>query len=198
MSIAHLLETFEHAAQPGGAADAAQDSRTDSELALYEGGYTAGWDDCAKSIADATGDAESEFKNNLRELSFTYQEAYAAITKSLEPLFRQLMEVSLPQIARDSLGLRLKEQVLELARSHAGSTLEVLCHPSQEARLAALLDEDNAMKVRIMADASLAQSQLTMCFADEERQIDIEGLSASMKSAVDDFFTELKRKPQNV
>ncbi|MBU2981186.1 hypothetical protein KO498_05115 [Lentibacter algarum] len=198
MSIAHLLETFDHAALPGGATDAMLESRADKELAVYERAYTAGWDDCTKAALDAAGDAEGDFKNNLRELSFTYQEAYSAITKSLEPLFQQLVDVSLPQIAQDSLGLKLKEQVMELARTHAASTLEVVCHPSQEARLAAILDQDTAMPTRITSDTAFSEGQLTMRFADEERQIDIERLSASMKAAVDEFFNELKKEPRNV
>ncbi len=197
MTISHLLETFNTSALSTDLSEAGEDSRADKELAIYERGYTAGWDDCARSHTQSEDDAETEFKNTLRELSFTYQEAYTAIVKSLEPLFRQIVEVTLPQLAHDSLGLTLKEQILQVARSHAGNPLEITCHPSQEARLAALVEDDPAMQTRITSDMAFSEGQITLRFANEERQIDMDALSSKMKTAVDEFFSELKKEPQH-
>ena len=198
MSISHLLDIFEASALTGSTTEALQDSRADTELAMYERGYTAGWDDCALSHKESEVDSEAEFKNALRELSFTYQEAYTAIVKSLEPLFRQVVEVTLPTLAHESLGLTLQEQIMQVARSHAGSALNVSCHPSQEARLSALIEDDQAMETRIASDPSLGEGQITLRFSDEERQIDIEALNSKVKAAVEDFFTELKKEPEHV
>lgn len=198
MSISHLLDTFDTTTLSSGLNESAQDSRADMELAIYERGYTAGWDDSERSHKESEVDSEAEFKNALRELSFTYQEAYTAIVKSLEPLFKQIVEVTLPALAHESLGLTLKEQVMQVARTHAGSALEVVCHPSQEARLSALIEGDQAMQTRIASDPSLGEGQITLRFSDEERQIDIEALNSKMKSAVKEFFTELKKEPKHV
>ncbi len=197
MSISHLLETFGSTALSGSRADAALETRADDELAIYERGYTAGWDDCSRSHKESEIDTETEFKNSLRELSFSYQEAYTAIVKSLEPLFTQVVEVTLPSLAHESLGLTLKEQIMQVARAHAGSTLLITCHPSKEARLSDLIEGDQAMQTRVTSDASLGEGQVTLRFADEERQIDIEALNSKMKSAVEEFFAELKKEPDH-
>ena len=197
MSISHLLEVFDTTTLSGAPSETLQDAQAETELATYERGYTAGWEDCARSHTASEGDSEAEFQNALRELSFTYQEAYTAIVKSLEPLFKQVVEVTLPNLAHESLGLTLKEQIMQVARNNAGSALEICCHPSQEARLSALIEDGQAMQTRIKGDATLGEGQITLRFSDEERQIDIEALSDKMKTAVQEFFAELKKEPKH-
>ena len=103
MSVAHLLEEFSGVA--GGEPVAVTDVMLeDQKLAAFEKGYQAGWDDSANSQRDSATRISADFAQNIRDLSFTYQEAQSALMAEMEPLLRDMVDAVLPTLAQETLG----------------------------------------------------------------------------------------------
>ena len=197
MTISHLLETFEDFGSVTSTGQSSDDKRTDHELAVYERGYKAGWDD-ATTAAEKSNSALSEhFAQNVSDLSFTYHEAYTAVLRSLEPLVRQLIETTLPDLAIAGLGQTLAAEVTKIARSHAGSQVTINCHSSKRAMLHAALPTDLSLDLSLLADASLSPDQVFMKFDGVEREIDITRFATQSKNLIHNFFEDIKREPNN-
>ncbi|WP_438990598.1 hypothetical protein [Lentibacter sp.] len=197
MSISHLLETFEEINPEDVLGQSADDQRTDHELAVFERGYKAGWDDCT-AAAEQSGAALSEaFAQNLNDLSFTYHEAYSALVRSIEPLVRQLVETTLPDLASDSLGQKLGAEVTALARSHAGTQLLVSCHPSRRNMVQSALPDGLSLSVSVVPDDRLTTDQITLKFSEVEREIDVAHFATQARSLIHNYFESIKGEPLN-
>ena len=133
----------------------------------------------------------------MSDLSFTYHEAYTAVLRSLEPLVRQLIETTLPDLAIEGLGQTLAAEVAKIARSHAGSQVTINCHSSKRAMLQAALPTDLSLDLSLLADASLSPDQVFMKFGGVEREIDITRFATQSKNLIHNFFEDIKREPNN-
>lgn len=197
MTISHLLETFEETSGSGPLGLSLEDSRADAELALFESAYKAGWDDCHKA-AQSSGTALSEdFSQNLRELSFTYQEAHTALIRSIEPLVVQLVTSVLPDLADANLPQSISAEVGKIAKSHAGSELVITCHPSKQSMLRNAMPGDLGLKLSLAVDGGLPESQITLRFSGNEREIDTRSFAEHARALIHSYFDDLKKEPKN-
>jgi flagellar assembly protein FliH len=197
MSIAHLLPDF-------GASDAGSDAdeilsaeaAEAQRLEAFEEGYRAGWDDAAKAQTEDEARVRADLARNLQDMSFTYQEAYAQIGRSLAPIFERISETLLPEIAHASLGAHLAEQLTALARSTAEGVAEITVAPESEPAVAALLEEELPFTVRVRTDPMLGAGQAELAFGAAERAIDLDAAIMSMREAIRAYFqqTETERR----
>jgi len=116
MSITHMLEDFGETRR-GTPLSITELSLEEERLEAFERGYQAGWDDCAKSQAEESRQITADLAQNLQDLTFTYEEAYASVMQALHPLLEQMTAAVLPRLARDSLVPRLVETVHDIARA---------------------------------------------------------------------------------
>jgi flagellar assembly protein FliH len=191
MSISHLLPDF------GTAADTAPQLETLSaeayetrRLEAFEEGYRAGWDDAAKAQAENEVRVQTDLARNLQEMSFTYQEAYARISRALEPIFERIAEALLPETARATLGAHVAEQLATLARNGAEGVAEVTVAPESEPAVAALLDANLPFPVRLRTDPMLTAGQAELGFGPSERVVDLDAAIAEVAEAVLAYFQD--------
>lgn len=197
MTISHLLETFEEAPPGQRLGGTLEDSRAEAELAAFENAYKAGWDDCHRAAQSSAAALSEDFAQNLRELGFTYQEAYSAVLRSLEPLVTELVAATLPEIACHGLGQHLLAEVQKIAHSHAGCTLSITCHPSKQSMLHAALPEGQNLHIALRTDAQFDPGQISLRFAGLEREIDIAGFTTQASQLIHSYFEDLKKEPVN-
>jgi len=197
MSISHLLETFEEINPDEDLGQSPDDQRTDHELAVFERGYKAGWDDCTAAAEQSGTALSAAFAQNLNDLSFTYHEAYSAIVRSIEPLVRQLVETTLPDLASDSLGQKLGAEMTQIARTHAGSQLLITCHPSRRTMVQSALPDGLSLTVSVAPDDRLAADQISLRFAEVEREIDVARFATEARTLIHNYFESIKREPLN-
>lgn len=189
MTISHLLEDY------GAYATAAPVSLTDvsleeQRLEAFEKGYQAGWDDSVKAQSDDVKRVSTDLAQNLHELSFTYQEAYAAIMKSLTPLLRQMVETVLPHAAHQTLGVRLAEMISELASKHGNQPVEIVSATENVAAVEQMVSSDLPMKVTVTEETSLADGQVYIRIGETEREIDLSEVLAEIGRSVSGFIEE--------
>jgi len=191
MSVAHLLEEFDHRSQGALAIHMSEMKLEEEKLQAFERGYGAGWEDASSAEAEGRKKLSSEFANNLRELSFTYQEAHGQMVKSLEPLLSQVISSVLPMIARKSLVPQITEILEEAAKIAGEKPVEIVVGPGNLERVGEMLNAPVGLPVTLVEEDSLGEGQAYLRFGETERQIDFDTVLAGISSAVDAFFHEL-------
>ena len=183
-----------------------QDARTESSatrerdgLARYEAGYAAGWEDAVRAAqADRTRVAE-DLARALRDLSFTYVEARAALLQGLEPLLHCMVDRVLPDLARDTLGPAVLSHLMTAAGTVLDSPVQLIVSPSDlvavETALAAA-GVPAGMPVTLTPEPAQAPGQVHFRFADgSERDLDLPGLVSAIRGLVSDFLAETAAPP---
>jgi flagellar assembly protein FliH len=197
MSIAHLLEDFGEPVAEQPAPALAGEALEAHRLEAFEEGYRAGWDDAVKAQAEEESRVRADLARNLQEMSFTYHEAYAQISRALAPLFERIADTLLPSAARDSLGSHVVEQLTALAREGAEGVAEVAVAPESEAAVAALLEEELPCKVRLRSDTMLGAGQAEITFGQVEREIDLDAALAAINDAIHAYFHETETEKRH-
>ncbi|VAV97123.1 hypothetical protein MNBD_ALPHA07-660 [hydrothermal vent metagenome] len=193
MSISHLLEDFGAYAR-GTPISLTDVSLEEQRLEAFEKGYQAGWDDSVKAQSDDSRHITADFARNLQELSFTYHEAHAAALNSLEPLLRQMVEVVLPKVARETLGTRLIEVLEDLTKTQGTGAIELVTAPANVTALEGILPDDPAMPMNIIEEGSLADGQVFIRFGNTEHEIDLTQVLEGLDLAVTGFFEENRKE----
>lgn len=192
MTISHLLERFESTSAGPGHGVLSDIAVEEEKLAAFERGYKAGWDDAAQAQSDDQQKMSSDFAANLQQMSFTYHEAYAHLTRGLKPLLTQMLETLLPGIARESLAPRIAEELQTLAAEAGQVPVEIVTAPENAGLLRGLIEAEETLPLRLIEEPTLGEGQVFIRFAESERQIDYSDVLAGMVSAVEAFFHELE------
>ncbi len=201
MQLRHFLEDF-------GTPSTARTARTDGpaldeseveaqKLESFEAGYRAGWDDAVKAHAEDHTRVSSAFGQNLQDLSFTYHEAYSQVVTAMTPLLEEMVNVLLPQIARDGLGQHIVTQLKDMAREVGSFEVVIAVAPVNAPAVAALLEEDFGFPLRLQEDDTLGEGQADIRFGETEKQIDLSDVLRTVSEAVQGFAHENRRQRAN-
>lgn len=189
MSIAHLLEEFGKTAS-GETVETSDVSLEETRLAAFDKGYQAGWDDAVKAQSEEARRITADLAQNLQDLRFTYEEAFAAVMQALRPLLTEMAAAVLPRLARESLAPRLAEMLQDLARSEGRRTIEIAAAPADMARLSRLIEGLPDPGATLAEDDTLGAGQLYLRFGETEHEIDLPAVIAGIDAAVTGFFEE--------
>lgn len=189
MPIAHLLEEFSDISD-GTAVTITDVMIEEQKLASFEKGYQAGWDDSARAQQDSSTRISEDFARNIRDLSFTYQEAHGAFVADMEPLIRDLVNSVLPKLAQETLGRRITDILTTEVEAQGQAPVLLVTAPGQSDALQAILPETTTMPVEIVEDATLADGQVQLRFGGTEREIDLAKVLETIGAAVEGFFQE--------
>lgn len=190
MALSHLLEDFGD--NPPGTEVLMTDVMIEGQkLEAFEKGYQAGWDDSAKAQQENASQISEDFAGNIRDLSFTYQEAYAGFVTAMEPLISQIVSAVLPKLAMDTLGLRVADLLQQEIETHGRQPVQILTAPGSAGALRAILPDDEILTIEIEEDETLAEGQVHLRLGTAaEREIDLQDVLAGIGAAVEGFFQE--------
>jgi len=192
MTIAHLLEDFGEALR-GTAISITDVSLEEERLAAFETGYQAGWDDAVKSQAEDERRISADLAQNLQDLTFTYEEAYAAVLNSLHPLIEEMVATVLPPLGRDTLVPRLAEILQEKVRDHGREAIVIAVAPGDMTRIATLIETLPDLDIALAEDDTLAPGQIFLRFGETEDEINLESVLNAIGHAVSGFFEENRK-----
>ncbi|MCH2163729.1 MAG: hypothetical protein MK098_03625 [Marinovum sp.] len=195
MSIAHLLEDFGPGAQTNIASPASSfrsvaadpDTAESIRLEAYEDGYKAGWDDAVGANTAEQMQVAADLAQNLRDMSFTYQEASAHISQSLHGVFDTMMDLFLPQIAKLALAPKVSEMLEGLPVGAEDMQVVLSVAPESQPVLKRLVEKSNHLDLQIEIDASLTGGQVVIGFADTEMSLDFDALLQDMRNALETY-----------
>lgn len=198
--IAHILEDF--GTPRAGSTVSAPPALSEEEIETirldgYESGYQAGWDDASKAMKEDQSAFSAEFARNLQDLSFTYHEAHAAVLSAIQPLLTGIIDKVVPDAARETLGLRLKEELEALVKRKSTQRVEIVVAPANVERVQDLTMQDFGFPLAVLPDDTLGEGQVFLRIGEEETEIDLAAVTEGIRQAVEGFFTEEERKIEN-
>lgn len=199
MILAEFLEEFGSKTLSGGASlTAASPSDIQAyELSAYESGYKAGWEDSAKAQDADTDSVSAEFNQNLKDLSFTYHEAYSHILKSLEPLFEQISKTIMPVFLHETLGVQIAEVLMRQARNITPMSAEILVPQAQLSFVEPLVAHDYGFPVTVATDEALKQGEADIRLGAVEEHVDLSEIVEGIRAAIHGFNRENRRAAAN-
>lgn len=192
MTISHLLEDFGESLR-GTAISITDITLEEERLAAFETGYQAGWDDAVKSQAEDERRIAADLAQNLQDLTFTYEEAYAAVLNSLRPLLEQMIASVLPPLGRETLAPRLAEILQERVRDHGRQTILLAVAPGDVTRLETLTETLPGLDIALAEDDTLAPGQIFLRFGETEEEINLDSVLRAIEHAVSGFFEENRK-----
>ncbi|WP_170762741.1 ABC transporter ATP-binding protein [Ruegeria lacuscaerulensis] len=197
MSIAHLLEDFTQQAGGGKLHLLDEDALEEQRLAAFEQGYSAGWEDAIQAQEQNRGQMSAELGKSLEDMSFTYHEAITRMGLSLEPMFRSLVQVVLPETLDRGFATRLVEQLTEMAREQIGQPMQIFVPNGRAGEVECLLPQDLSAPTRVIEDPSLEVGQARLQVGTSQREVDCGDLLASVAAVFDAYVFEAKEAVSN-
>lgn len=191
MSIAHLLEDFEIAAKAVGPLQMLdEDALEEHRLSAFEQGYTAGWDDAVSAQAEDHVRVSEALGKSLEDLSFTYHEALAQMTLSLEPMFSSLVETVLPNMIDTSYCQHIVDELKSMANEQVAQPALLVVPSGVSSELKSALDREFSVPVQLVEESSLPPGQAYLRVGTAEREVDCAALLASISNAMDAFLNQ--------
>lgn len=160
----------------------------EAKLNAYEQGYSAGWEDCAGVQNDSNTAIQDDLARNLRNLSFTYNEARMHVLRSIEPLLQEMTSGLLPEMAREALAPVVLETLMPMVEELADAPIHLVVNPSVRQPVEALLDQATGMPLIIREEPSLPTGQIYLRLGDTEAKVDLDQATRSITAAVRSFF----------
>ena len=187
MSIAHLLEDFGvrfGLVRSQEALPVPIEAREDLRLDAYEDGYKAGWDDAIEANQSEQNQIAADLAQNLRDISFTYQEASSHVNAALVPLFEQLTSSFLPELAKEAFWPRVAEELEQLAEHM--SRAQFVLHVAPESRKVAdaISGKMQGVTLTVKEDTTLTSGQVIIGADDGELSIDFDHLLEEAQAAL--------------
>ena len=189
MSISHLLEDFA-AYTEGNRIDLTDVLLEEQRLESFENGYQAGWEDAVKAQSEDSRKVSADLAQSLTDLSFSYHEARSALTESLAPLLRQMVQSVLPRLARQSLPERVAEEVEAVMAGQGDHSVVIRAAPSEATAIEEALPSEGAMRVTVEPDEAMTEGQVHMKLGATEREIDLPAVLEGLERSVSDFFDD--------
>lgn len=193
MPISHLLEDFHNDPSRGNLHIISDETLEEARLSSFEQGYQAGWDDASSAHEGEQTHISAEFARNLQDLSFTYQEAYNHVMRSIKPILDRMFIDILPEIAIPSLGMRLSEEALSMARQSAEAVIVLRMSSDMAQRMEPLLMKKMPMQVRLLEDDTIGGGQVYLSLGEQEKCMDLDGLIGGMKTLIEEFTQDFGR-----
>lgn len=174
-----------------------EDKLEDLQLASFDSGYQAGWEDATKAEVSKADRAVIDVAQNLQDMSFSHHEAYLKLNAAMKPLFSQIVDKLLPRVSRQLVGLHIVDQLTVLMDEHAESAIEIAVAPENHDELQAVLSEMLRMPFSLVAEPSLSGGQAYLRVATTEREINLDAVLSGISEAIDAFYDQTKQEMAN-
>jgi flagellar assembly protein FliH len=198
MAITHLLEDFSTDVASGNIMKLVSDvAMEDQRLASFEQGYSAGWEDAVEAQEQDQTRITGNLASSLEDFSFTYHEAITQLLESIEPVFRSLVDLVLPNLMARTIGQHIVEQLGDMARNQAFGPATLVVPLGASAILHPILDQELPMPVRIVEDAEMDSGSAFLRLGSTESVLDSAALLETMRAAIDAFVYQNSEELKN-
>ena len=188
MTRRFTLESFDSAEPaPGQQSDGLSQEKW---LEAFEKGYKDGWEDAERTLGQRQGHISDAFAQNLMDLSFTLNEARAAVRKDLSSLLRGVLNALLPQTLVHFLGPQILAELDALAADHASGSFEILVDPQQKAIVEKSLGSAGVMAVTVIGDPDQQSDTAMIRLGDVEQEVDLAAALQEIAGMIETYFDE--------
>lgn len=163
-------------------------------LAAFDRGYSAGWED-ATSAAEQDGERlKTELANTLRDMGFTFHEARAHVMRGLVPLLQAVVETVLPEAVQTTLGVRLQEEINDLAEDAADLPILLRTAPGEADAIRNSVADVPGLPIDLDEDSSVPPGQLFLILGRSEVNMDLAGPVQRLRDTLEALDTDMKEK----
>ncbi|KUP94771.1 ABC transporter ATP-binding protein [Tritonibacter horizontis] len=194
MTIAHLLEDFGMKMPVEPAGTFSEEVIEDAKLVSFEKGYTAGWDDAIDAKDKEVTRVSATLAGSLEDLSFTYHEAQTQLIDSLDPMFKVLTSVILPDTMAATFGHHIIDQLNDMAKGQINEPMEIVVAAGEGNAVRALLGDEPKVEARVREDANLSSGQAQLRVGKSERELNSEALIEAIRDSIDAFSYQFKEE----
>ena len=194
MTIAHLLEDFGMKMPVEPAGTFSEEVIEDAKLVSFEKGYTAGWDDAIDAKDKEVTCVSATLAGSLEDLSFTYHEAQTQLIDSLDPMFKVLTSVILPDTMAATFGHHIIDQLNDMAKGQINEPMEIVVAAGEGNAVRALLGDEPKVEARVREDANLSSGQAQLRVGKSERELNSEALIEAIRDSIDAFSYQFKEE----
>lgn len=196
MTRALTLEDF---AQTGaavsdspGASDLPQAAGEPAEetIAAYDEGYRCGWEDCAKAEAESQRRVGADLATNLDALSLDHAAARAEVLAALGPLFEDIAAQFLPTLAAEAIAPTVIHELRMAAESATDGPAVLVAAPTAIPALTRLIEMQEGLEITLRPEPAFADSQVSLRFGAERRDIDLGDAARRMADAIRAFVAQ--------
>ena len=175
-------------------AAADEDAIENIQLAAFENGYQAGWEDAVKAQAKDAGTAAAGIAQNLQDMSFTHREAYLKLSAAMKPLLMLMVNRLLPPLAQKMVGAHILEQLVDLMDAQAENAIEIAVCPDNLDDLQEMLSDMARVPFTLSPDPILDTGQAYLRVGGAEQEINLNAVLSGISEALDAFFEQTKEE----
>lgn len=189
--MALRLETFDGAGPEE--APVLEAEADEAQLAAFEQGYAAGWEDAAKTHAADQTRIGADLARSLQALDLTVEQARAQVLMALRPLIRQTLAGLLPAMARQALPRTIVDILSPHAAQLTQNPVALTLNPADRPAVEALCHGRDDFHLAITEEPTLAPGQAFLRFAEQEVLVDLSGAATEVATAIQTFFETEQR-----
>lgn len=194
-SIAHRYRDFgsSHPKEESSAESTlAEGEAEDLQLASFDAGYQAGWEDALKAQMESSGQATIGVVQQLQDMSFTHREAYLKLSDAMQPLLTQIVHKLLPEVAHKVLGVHILQQLNALMEANAENAIEIVVSQRESEGLQEALREAVGVPFEIRIDPILVPGQAFLRVNKVEKEINFKAVLDGISDALDAFYDQTR------
>lgn len=196
MTIAHLLEDFGMVTPVEPIETFSEEIVEEAKLESFEKGYSAGWDDAVDAKDKETSRISAMLASSLEDLNFTYHEAQTQLIENLDPMFKVLTSVVLPDTMAATFGHHIVDHLTDMAKDQMSEPMDIVVGGGEAASLRALIGDNFPVDVNVREDAFFAEGQAQLRVGQSERELNSEALVENIRDSVDAFSEQFKEDNQ--
>lgn len=182
------LETFDMPSPTARLPEVLQAEVEELRLGAYEQGYAAGWDDALGAQNQDVAHLRAELGRNLTEMALSYRDARRHVLAALEPLLQDMINKILPQIAQESLGQMILQEIRPVTAALIDMPILVKTAPETRDLVERILHSETGLPLQVLAEPTLSAGQAYLRLGESESQVDLDGVVAAIATAVTGFF----------
>lgn len=151
-----------------------QQSQTVDQLASYEAGFQAGWDDAVKANQSAQSYVSSALSKNLEAAEFQLIEARGKMEQTLAGLLKEIVSALFPGASSAALRSTLEDRLLSSLTTALPDQISLRISPEDKPCVTRLLQQtEGASQVHLRLDENLSLGQAYIETGPQTEKIDI-------------------------
>ena len=193
------LEVFDNLCADHGTANPPVEASAaeDGQIAAYEQGYSAGWEDATAAHEADQNRISSDLARNLHSLAFTFQDARSHILEAMRPLITEITTRVLPEVAREAIAPTVLDALMPMTEALADTPIVLVVNPAMRGRIEELTSHAVALPIVINEEPTLSEGQVYLRLGLVETKVDLTQAVADITAAVRAYFSMSNKEPSD-
>lgn len=166
-------------------ARSSQQGQSVDQLASYEAGFQAGWDDAVKANQSAQSYVSSALSKNLEAAEFQLIETRGKIERTLAGLLSEMVSTLFPGASSAALCSALEEKLLSCLKLAIPDQISLRISPEDKPCVTRLLQQtESANQVHLHLDDKMSPGQAYIEMGPQTEKIDISATVSSLLETI--------------